>query len=61
MRAALAIPLYRQFVAACGDEQQLLLGYSDSTKDGGYATPTGSCSAPTANSFVSVAKRACAC
>ena len=36
LREALDIPLYRAFVEACGGEQQILLGYSDSSKDGGY-------------------------
>ncbi len=36
MATALGMPYYHAFVSACGDEQQILLGYSDSNKDGGY-------------------------
>lgn len=34
----LAIPAYRQYLKAQGDHQMIMLGYSDSTKDGGYLT-----------------------
>jgi phosphoenolpyruvate carboxylase len=36
MRALFAIPLYRRHLAAWGDLQQVMVGYSDSNKDGGF-------------------------
>jgi phosphoenolpyruvate carboxylase len=32
------VPHYREHLGTCGDRQRLMLGYSDSSKDGGYLT-----------------------
>jgi phosphoenolpyruvate carboxylase len=38
MREAFALPLYRAWIARQGGLQEIMLGYSDSNKDGGYLT-----------------------
>jgi phosphoenolpyruvate carboxylase len=38
MAAIFAIPAYRELIAGLGNEHEVMLGYSDSNKDGGFLT-----------------------
>jgi phosphoenolpyruvate carboxylase len=38
MESLMAIPLVRQLIAQQGEQQEVMLGYSDSNKDGGFLT-----------------------
>lgn len=40
MEALLGLPAYRRLLASRGGTQEVMLGYSDSNKDGGYLTST---------------------
>lgn len=36
LESLFTLPLYREHLAACNNEQMVMIGYSDSNKDGGY-------------------------
>ena len=36
MENLFTLPIYREHLTICGDEQMVMIGYSDSNKDGGY-------------------------
>ena len=36
MREYLSLPLAKKWIASCNNYQEIMLGYSDSNKDGGY-------------------------
>ncbi|HEX5674256.1 MAG TPA: phosphoenolpyruvate carboxylase, partial [Azonexus sp.] len=38
MDGLFSLPAYRALIAGCGNEQEVMLGYSDSNKDGGFLT-----------------------
>jgi phosphoenolpyruvate carboxylase len=38
MESAFSLPIFRAMVASLGDTQEVMLGYSDSNKDGGFLT-----------------------
>ena len=40
MEELFALPAYRRLLASRGNVQEVMLGYSDSNKDGGYLTST---------------------
>jgi len=42
MQSAFSLPLYRGWLRGRGDEQEVMLGYSDSNKDGGYLSSSWS-------------------
>lgn len=53
----LDVPVYRDHVTGLGDRQIVMIGYSDSTKDGGYLAATWSLQAAQIELFAAAAKR----
>lgn len=43
MSSLLENPVYRRLLSDSGNLQEVMLGYSDSCKDGGFSHPAGTC------------------
>mgnify|MGYP006370574459 CR=1 FL=1 len=55
LRALFALPVYRRHLSAWGDVQQVMVGYSDSNKDGGFLAANWKLYDPPARRYVSLA------